>query len=1075
MCLFLRACFEVIDERTLIKFINKRNITFATAKTEVGRNLRPKTALLALVVTTILLSSSFLVIWSFLPDENSLGPEFFVGVQLGYGEVDDCKALVDKVKDYTNLFVISSGAVTHNDTDLNEVCDYIYDAGLYFIVYFQTLSASYKFHVQNWAILAKEAYGDQFLGEYLFDEPGGKQLDQGMPTCVTFAEHYMEAATFYVKNVAEYLEDYIYLGGEEFTSDYGLYWFDYKAGYDTVLAEFGWNHSRPLHVALCRGAAKVQNRDWGVMVTYTYENPPYLESGEKLYDDLVLAYNNGAKYAVVFNHDKNAAYSGYGIMTEEHFEALENFWNYVNNNPNKHGSMRGDVALVLPQDYGFGFRNPNDKVWGLWENDRYSSEIWNDVNDLLEEYGSRLDIVYYDPEFNDELKDCYTDVLTWGAEDSSIFPVQNLNNSLGYQTIQEAINSGYTLAGHVISVKAGIYYENLVVNKSVALIGEDRKTTIIDGSNVGTAVTITASDESMWTNPRLSGVNMTGFTIRNGNDPSREANHSAYILAAGINLTNAFHCNIVGNDITANGYGICLQSSGNNRLRDNNIKNNTINFGIDGDLLSYFVNDIDSSNLINGKKVYYLVNEKDLVIDSSTFSNIGFLSLVNCTGMTVQNLDINGNGHGILLAYTINSTITNNNIANNYEGIRLVSSSNNMLRNNRMSNNTYNFWVQNGLVNDIDTTNMVNGKPVYYWVNQQNRAVPSDAGCVALVNCTNILVQNLNISNNRQGILLASTMNSTIMENQITENYCGIQLEGCTEISITGNSITNSGLGLQFYGSSYNTVSGNNIENNRASGIFLHSSTSNSINKNNLAKNEDGIQIDNSESYQDGGNYDNQIVGNNITENIYGIRIKGSESDNTFYHNNFISNTKQVHDEASSLLSSDSTLRTWDNGVEGNYWSDYVGKDINHDGIGDIQYTINRTYTTSVYLNGVYVDPGSYTIIRDRYPLIGMFSSFSTPAGHTFNVISNSTIENFQYFESNNTIKIRVSGEGYGFCRITIPHTSMNVNSITVTINNGLDSVLNPNYLLYDNGAQRWIYFAYPPHTQEIQITAGPP
>ncbi|MHC3129289.1 MAG: right-handed parallel beta-helix repeat-containing protein [Candidatus Bathyarchaeota archaeon] len=1036
--------------------------------------MRHKKALLALVVTAILLSSSFLVIWTFLAEKNSLSPKFFVGVQLGYGGVDDYKALVDKVKDYTNLFVVSSSAVTRDEADLTEVCDYLYDAGLYFIVYFQTLSASYKFHVQNWAILAKEAYGDQFLGEYLFDEPGGKQLDQGMPTCVTSAEHYMEAATFYVKNVAEYLEDYIYLGGEEFTSDYGLYWFDYKAGYDTVLAQFGWNHSRQLHIALCRGAAKVQNRDWGVMVTWTYENPPYIESGEELYADLVLAYHNGAKYAVVFNHEKDVQYSGYGILTDEHFEALENFWKYKNDNSKKHGSLRGDVALVLPQDYGFGFRNPNDKVWGLWENDRYSPEIWNDVNDLLDEYGYRLDIVYSDPEFNDKLEDCYSEVFVWGIEDSSIFPVQNLNSSLGYLTIQEAINSGYTFGGHVISVKAGIYYENLVVNKSVALIGEDRKTTIIDGGNVGTAVTITGR-ESEWGINFVTGVNMTGFTIRNGNNPLGEVDQSISILAAGINLTNADHCNIVGNDITANGYGIYLKSSYNNRLRDNKIENNTSNFGIDGDYLSHFVNDIDSSNMINGKKVYYLVNGKNRVIDSSTFSDIGFLALVNCTDMTVQNLDLNGNGQGILLAYTTNSTIMNNSIANNYEGIRLVSSSNNVLRNNSMSNNTYNFWVKSGLVNDIDTSNMVNGKPVYYWVNQQDRVVPSDAGYVALVNCANILVQNLNVSNNRQGILLASTTNSTIMENHITENYYGIQLEGCTEINITGNNITNNGLGLHFYGSSYNTVAGNNIENNRASGIYLHRSNDNSINKNNLAKNEEGIQIDNRQTYIDPVNSNNQIVANNITENIYGIRIKGSENDNTFYHNNFINNTKQVHDEPSSSFPTDSPLGTWDNGVEGNYWSDYDGKDINHDGIGDTKYLIQTDTTLTTYMNGEYVSTNGGTVTIDRYPLNGMFSSFSTPAGHTFNVISNSTIENFQYFESNRTIKIRVSGEEHGFCRISIPHTSMNVNNISVAINNGLDSVLNPNYRLYDNGIQRWIYFAYPPHSQEIQITAGPP
>ena len=69
-----------------------------------------------------------------------------------------------------------------------------------------------------------------------------------------------------------------------FTADYALYWFDYLAGYDVVLAEFGWNYSRQINVALNRGAATIQNKDWGVIVTWTYNNPPYIGSGEELYD-----------------------------------------------------------------------------------------------------------------------------------------------------------------------------------------------------------------------------------------------------------------------------------------------------------------------------------------------------------------------------------------------------------------------------------------------------------------------------------------------------------------------------------------------------------------------------------------------------------------------------------------------------------------------------------------------------------------------------------------------------------------------------------------------------------------------
>lgn len=60
-----------------------------------------------------------------------------------------------------------------------------------------------------------------------------------------------------------------------------------------------------MNVALCRGAATVQNKDWGVIITWTYNNPPYIESGEELYNDLIYAYKNGAKYVAVFDSNEN--------------------------------------------------------------------------------------------------------------------------------------------------------------------------------------------------------------------------------------------------------------------------------------------------------------------------------------------------------------------------------------------------------------------------------------------------------------------------------------------------------------------------------------------------------------------------------------------------------------------------------------------------------------------------------------------------------------------------------------------------------------------------------------------------
>jgi hypothetical protein len=178
-----------------------------------------------------------------------------------------------------------------------------------------------------------------------------------------------------------------------FTSDYALYWFDYKAGYDVLLAQFGWNYSRQLNVALCRGAATMQNKDWGVIITWTYTEPPYIESGEELYKDLILAYENGAKYIVVSDWNENYTQ---GILKEEHLNALKQFWRYVQDNPRESDPIGDRVACVLPKDYAYGFRGPNDKIWGLWEADALSYELSENLNSLMKEYGNKLDIIYDD-------------------------------------------------------------------------------------------------------------------------------------------------------------------------------------------------------------------------------------------------------------------------------------------------------------------------------------------------------------------------------------------------------------------------------------------------------------------------------------------------------------------------------------------------------------------------------------------------------------------------------------------------------------------------------------------------------
>jgi hypothetical protein len=333
--------------------------------------------------------------------------ELYFGTSFGGQTAQEAKELIDKVKNYTDFFVIGSYDLSTNETALNEVCDYAAQANLKFIVYFDFVSRiAYPWH-QTWLDTAKERWEDQFLGIYLRDEPGGKQIDTQEP--IKNATDYGDAARLFVENItfSNSMIDAKSKGIATFTSDYALYWWDYLAGYDTVFVELGWKLDSTQQIALCRGAANIQGKDWGAIIVWTYYEPPYLGSAQEIYDDMVLAYRAGAKYVVVFNYPTYPENNPYGILSEEHFEAMERFWNYVNTNPRGTSeSVRAEAALVLPKYYGWGMRRNEyivqDRIWGLWYEDEMAPLILDNTNKLLKLHGLSLDIIYDDARFDYE-------------------------------------------------------------------------------------------------------------------------------------------------------------------------------------------------------------------------------------------------------------------------------------------------------------------------------------------------------------------------------------------------------------------------------------------------------------------------------------------------------------------------------------------------------------------------------------------------------------------------------------------------------------------------------------------------
>ena len=412
-----------------LDFFKKSLSSLSVIDTSEGRM---KTAGIILVIV-LLVSLVVLPIVYFEQNQGSnLSTEVYFGVTFGLNTTAEAKMLVDKVKNYTNLFVVDSFIIdtvneTVNGTTLTDVCDYATSQGLNIIVYFAYISHQiYPWQI-GWVENAKTRYGNMLLGIYFYDEPGGKQIDLGnwsgnstdSPGTVNFFENvtnYDEAADAYVRSLGsqQSMIDMKTLGIPAFTSDYALQWFDYSAGYNVVLTELGGTNEtlKIQQISLCRGAAKVQDKQWGTIITWTSENPPYIENGTALLQDLRMAYKAGAKYEVVFNHPVYPNDNPYGILSEEHFKAMKTFWTEIHTtHKSNFGTIEGQAAFVLPKNYGWGMRNSEDRIWGLWNSDNLSPLIWREKDRLIRIYGLDLDIIYNDTAFN--FREKYSTIYFW--------------------------------------------------------------------------------------------------------------------------------------------------------------------------------------------------------------------------------------------------------------------------------------------------------------------------------------------------------------------------------------------------------------------------------------------------------------------------------------------------------------------------------------------------------------------------------------------------------------------------------------------------------------------------------------
>jgi parallel beta-helix repeat protein len=377
-----------------------------------------------------------------------------------------------------------------------------------------------------------------------------------------------------------------------------------------------------------------------------------------------------------------------------------------------------------------------------------------------------------------------------------------------YTKVQDAINNASN--GDTIKVWEGNYSEKLLVNKKISLIGNGSSNTTIIGNGQGDTIRITSNN-----------VNISGFKVTGS---------GSVLSDSGIDLDSVRNCRVENNSCTNNRYGIRIKNS-YNLVKNNNCSNNTV-MGI---------------NVYNANRNH--------ILNNTILNNIQGIWLETSDYNSIKNNNCSNNKYnGLVILYSSDfNAIDNNTINNTTNGINIGYSSGNFISNISMQNcgilisgDEYNDYIQY-----IDETNLVNGKTLYYYYKKNGISVPSNAGQIILVDCTNFNINNFQFNDINTPILIAYSSYISVDNNSFANNNFI-----CIDIQFSSNS----------------TIADNNLKYN-SGGIYLYYSDNNEILRNNCS--------------EDNGNYDviyllysnfNKIIDNKCYNNIEdGIGCYGSE------------------------------------------------------------------------------------------------------------------------------------------------------------------------------------------------------
>jgi parallel beta-helix repeat protein/predicted outer membrane repeat protein len=496
------------------------------------------------------------------------------------------------------------------------------------------------------------------------------------------------------------------------------------------------------------------------------------------------------------------------------------------------------------------------------------------------------------------------------------------------RTIQTAVNA--IEATGTVSVASGTYNENIVVDKLVQIIN--------GGSGIVTVRATNAILPVFLINPAGSGTTIQGLNITGG--------------STGIYLNSANNCNLTGNNLTGNSWsGIGISNAQGTVVDGNNVSGNQEGIYI----LNGSTNNTITGNTIIGNQF------SGVCVDTSYNTNISGNGLIS------------GNSNGIRLFHAVGNFVTSNNLlanlwcaivldgssnnqitggntlTNNVEGIHLMNNANNNIINGTNITGNSSSWcgisVWNSTGNNL-TNNTVTGKQegIYLTQSASYNTVSlnnihdnlNSAICLDQNSQHNNIQNNTNINLNGNGIRLYQVTLNTITLNTVTHSvWAAICLDNSSNNTVSWNTASNNQEGIYvFNNANNNAIINNTATNNAYSGICVNNAVNNTLNWNTITCNGNGIRLYNYANLNNvthnnvtgqgwagvviDNSYQNTLTLNTIQGNGEGLYSMNGSSNNLICTNNLVNNTNHNAYE-------DGTTNTYDNGVVGNYWSDYGG------------------------------------------------------------------------------------------------------------------------------------------------------